>query len=299
MATIPQIRGALLEEAVLFLLGKVGYSIVDVDDENSAEESGLWKGPAGLFVAGRGTWHQIDALASFDHTPAFMYPLRLMVEAKCYKPGSAVGLPVVRNSVGVLKDISENYFTTENDIQVARYNYHAAIFSTSGYTQPAVDYALAHQIFLIQYKNVPIIQPLIEALLSFDEECITDMGKENMSNISKYYRELLINKEQDFPGILTEYGRYVLEESYQSIKNIKGSYFGMLQGRWPIHMLRYEPLFAEDFKEDIISCKIIIDELGALKITPRNAYLRNYQEDALEFDLPKPIAKLIMSSWGD
>lgn len=150
MAKISQIRGALLEEVVLFLLEKVGYSIIEFDPAQRPEETGLNGGHSGLEVKGRGTWHQIDALATFDYSPAFMYPLRLMVEAKCYKKDK-VGIEVARNAVGILKDISENYFTLNvrrrNVVQVPRYNYHSAIFSTSGFTSGAVEYSLAHQVF--------------------------------------------------------------------------------------------------------------------------------------------------------
>ena len=103
MASIGQLRGALLEEAVSHLLETVGYRLLDEGDE------GVSMGSAGLNVRGRGSQHQIDCIAGFDATPAFMYPLRLVVEAKCLN--KKVGLSVVRNSVGVIKDISENYFT--------------------------------------------------------------------------------------------------------------------------------------------------------------------------------------------
>src|SRR6478609_3069628 len=99
------VRGALLEEFVLYLLEKVGYRVV------KAGEHGTYKGATGLEVQGRGERHQIDALAAYDHSPAFMYPLRLLVEAKCYRGRYPVQIGVVRNAVGVHKDISENYFT--------------------------------------------------------------------------------------------------------------------------------------------------------------------------------------------
>src|ERR1035438_7248250 len=121
-------RGAILEELVLYLLKMVGYRVVEAPSE------GTRGGHSGLEVKGRGAWHQIDALAAFDLTPAFMYPLRLMVEAKCYSSRSPVGIEVVRNSVGVLKDIAENYFTflpsrgDQTAIPVPRFNYYSAIF---------------------------------------------------------------------------------------------------------------------------------------------------------------------------
>jgi hypothetical protein len=111
MATITQIRGALLEEAVLFLLRKVGYETYDPAALSLSQLQHMRAGHSGLEVRGRGTWHQLDAFALWKHSPAFMYPLHLMVEAKCYASYRPVGVAVPRNSVGVLKDISENYFT--------------------------------------------------------------------------------------------------------------------------------------------------------------------------------------------
>jgi hypothetical protein len=69
-----QARGIIFEEIVLLLLERVGYRIV------VAPEDGTKTGPSGLEVQGRGEWHQVDALAAFDHAPPFMYPLRLVLE---------------------------------------------------------------------------------------------------------------------------------------------------------------------------------------------------------------------------
>ena len=104
MASITQIRGLLLEEIVLYLLEKVGYRII-----NSGAD-GTRIGSVGLEVQGRGEWHQIDALAAFDYTPSFMYPLRLIVEAKCYNIRHPVQIEVASNSLGFLRDLTENYF---------------------------------------------------------------------------------------------------------------------------------------------------------------------------------------------
>lgn len=82
MATVAQIKGAIFEEAVLFLLEKVGYKTVR-HPADSVDTSDLRNG-TGLKVQGRGAWHQIDALAEQEQTPAFTFPLRLLLEAKCY-----------------------------------------------------------------------------------------------------------------------------------------------------------------------------------------------------------------------
>src|SRR5262245_44809312 len=103
MARLTNIRGMLLEEALLRLLEGTGYRTVLAP----AHDPTLRDGPAGLKVRGRGSDHQIDAISDFQAPPPFSHPQRLLVEAKCFDPGVRVGLPVVREAVGVLKDVSE------------------------------------------------------------------------------------------------------------------------------------------------------------------------------------------------
>jgi hypothetical protein len=306
MASIPQIRGALLEEAILFLLEKVGYTIIEFDPSQPPEETGLNGGHSGLEVRGRGTWHQIDALVSFDQSPAFMYPLRLMVEAKCYQERRPVGIEVARNAVGVLKDISENYFTVPDrrgsSVQVPRYNYHSAIFSTSGFTSGAVEYSLAHQVFLIQYENVPVIQPLIDAIMDFDESCVTSTRKRVLSEIRRLYRNALRDRvyQIDSPNLITDIGLDLIEKSMvRSVRRIEGSYFGMLQGRWPMHLLTSTPLPAQAFQSDTIECRLTGYESGEWKFTPLNFRPNHPQWFELQFHLPEAIAVLVSENWGD
>lgn len=303
MANISQIRGVLLEEAILFLLEEVGYSIIEFDPSQSPEKTGLDEGPSGLKVRGRGTWHQIDALASLDYSPPFMYPLRLMVEAKCYKKKNPIGIEVARNAVGVLKDIAENYFTVPSQsgsvVQIPRFNYHSAIFSTSGFTSGAVEYSLAHQVFLIQYENVPVIQPLINAIMNFNDQCITSSGIENLSEIRKLYRCALRGRtpQNDPLEFITLQGLLLIDDSMAAVKQIKGSYFGMLQGRWPMHLLTSEPLPAKVFESDNIRCRLVGNELGAWKFIPLNDDPSQWFE--LQFNLPETIADFISENWED
>ena len=78
--TNEQLRGALLEEAILPLLQHSGYAVVVQPDGDPT----LQPGKAGLEVVGRGAWHQIDAIADFKLTPPFSNPHRLLIEAKFY-----------------------------------------------------------------------------------------------------------------------------------------------------------------------------------------------------------------------
>lgn len=309
MVNIVQVRGALLEEAILFLLSMVGYETYDPDALQEHQLKYMRPGGSGLEVRGRGTWHQIDAFALLKHSPAFMYPLHLMIEAKCYAPGRPVQVAVPRNSVGVLKDISENYFTysrrgNRQPIRGPRYNYTAAIFSTSGFTQGAVEYAVAHQIFLIQYENVPVIQPLIDAIRQFDRSCVLENSGELrvIAAARRYYRQclgLLPNDEMEAEG-LTDRGQALLRGSAtDACQAIQGSYFGMLQGQWPLHLLRRQPLPAEAFRGDVVQCRVQGNGRGEWKFVPSQIEPNDPAWFELEFNLPPLIAELVGENWDD
>jgi len=302
------IRGAILEEVVLYLLTLVGYRIV------LPGENGTKLGHSGLEVQGRGEWHQIDALAAFDKTPAFMYPLRLMVEAKCYDYHRLVGIGVVRNSVGVQKDISENFFThdngtgqSSNSIQIPIYNYHTAIFSTSGYTKNAQRYALAHQIFLIQYQSVQILRPIIDAILNFTIDHFARNPENSPKRIQAIRSEIrsglrmpLSEPEYDRSVFSEEGQAYLYERLISPLRDIKGSYFGVLQGRWPMHLVSLHELPAGPFEDvDEIRCKVYGFESDTWSFSPIG-----YREGEpgwfrLEFDLPEEIARLVGESRHD
>src|SRR5262245_13942324 len=106
-----------------------GYKTV----ERAGSDPTLHDGPAGLVVLGRGGRHQIDAVADFSITPAFSYPQRLLLEAKCYSDKYPVGLEITRNAVGVLKDSCEYWVPGVDGFPAkARYHYQYALFSASG-----------------------------------------------------------------------------------------------------------------------------------------------------------------------
>lgn len=309
MMHVSAVRGLILEEAVLRLLKIVGYRIV------RAGEEGTRSGHSGLEVLGRGEWHQIDALAAFDRTPAFMYPLRLMVEAKCYSPTYPIGIAVVRNSVGVLKDISENYFTYqplapgESTVQAPRFNYYSAIFSASGYTTGAQKYAIAHQIFLIQYKRIGVLIPVIDAIRSFTADLLrVDSGNGDDGSIGARLRNdirQLLESNGDAPwnrlGGLTEGGfEFLRERIVRPLSEIEGSYFGMLQGKWPMHLLSAKSLPIEVFADsDEVLCRVYGRDSDRWSFVPVDVREGEANWFRLEFDIPEEIVGLVQSVRSD
>ena len=160
MARIQNVRGMLLEEALLNLLESSGYKTIDTPGVDPT----LGDGPAGLKVRGRGSDHQIDAIADFRIHPPFSHPQRLLAEAKCFDSSDKVGLPIVHEAVGVLKDVSEHWVTTGKTFPKARYHYQYAIFSATGYTSDAQRYAFAQDIYLIPLAASQFLTPVVEAI---------------------------------------------------------------------------------------------------------------------------------------
>lgn len=293
-------RGAILEELVLHLLRMVGYRVIKPGDDEATRA-----GKAGLELRGRGGWHQIDAMAAFDQTPAFMYPLRLLVEAKCYKRGHPVGIEIARNAVGVLKDISEEYSVHTvhgHQVRVPRWNYHAAIFSTSGYTSGAQRYALAHQVFLIQYERVALLRPVIDGLLSLKEEHFRAGagadGTRGTLAVRTIVEEMLVHKTLRAhvdASPFTEIGEeHLRTQIVQPLLGVGGSYFGTLQGRWPMHLLSKKALPADVFDgRDEVACKIYGKQARTWSFAPTGKKEGEPGWFRLEFDLPDEIVAIL------
>jgi hypothetical protein len=142
------LRGYLLEEALAWLLRNTGYRLLV--HKNQDPDELVMKGDT-LFVQGRGTTHQVDVLGEFALTPAFSLPIRMFIEAKFYR--DPCKLPVVRNAHGVIHDVNENFVHTSGSRPRRRYQYAYALFSASGFTDPAQAYALAQQISLVDLSG--------------------------------------------------------------------------------------------------------------------------------------------------
>lgn len=165
------LRGYLLEEALAYLIRHTGYTLL-VDKSQDPLE--LENRGQGLVVKGRGSEHQADVLGELNWIPAFTYPIRLFIEAKYRSRRTGIGS--VRNAVGILEDINQNYFSLPNiNMLTKRYTYNYALFSTSGFSQGAVNMAVAHRISLIDLST-----PDFEELRnSIDESAEAIIGQAN------------------------------------------------------------------------------------------------------------------------
>lgn len=104
------IKGTLFEVAIMYLLQQNSFSRIQVkvNGKNTAVDRIRETRERFIELKGRGEWHQIDCPCEYDYISPFMYPIRLIGEVKYHN--QPIDKDAIRNFIGVLKDISENYF---------------------------------------------------------------------------------------------------------------------------------------------------------------------------------------------
>jgi hypothetical protein len=148
--SLSALRGYVLEELLAWLLQESGYTLLVAE---SQDPIALCSGPNGLRVRGRGVDHQVDVLGELRQEIPFSLPVRLFLEAK-FRTGP-VGLPEVRNALGVINDVNEHYSAAivASAKSYERFHYRYALFSASGFTADAQGFALAQQISLVDLSG--------------------------------------------------------------------------------------------------------------------------------------------------
>lgn len=281
MAAINNLRGMLLEEALLYLLRKSGYTTID----NAGTDPTLVNGRSGLEVKGRGEKHQIDAIADYKASPPFCNPQRLLVEGKMYDSNYPVGLPVIRNAVGVLKDINEFFYSSdiENEPSKNRYHYTYGIFSASGYRTSAVRYAYAHDIYLIPVAQSHFFRPVVNTIRSINADDLRNSGLK-IQTLRNIVRENFRSDIETSISISEAELNYKLNEYIKECKKIGFAFIAIAGNSFPI-LLIPSPNFNLSELYSIDFYRIRYDQNGW--------YLEDGEERRLfSFDLPAELFKL-------
>ena len=295
MPTVAQIHGMLLEEALLHLLRFSGYRPVM---SNGADPT-LRQGTAGLEVLGRGEHHQIDAIADFTIPQPFVNPARLLIEAK-FKD-SAVGIEIVRNAVGVLKDVSEYWVTpalagrgpaAARPRQQPRYHYQYALLASSGFTENAQRYAVAHDVYLIPFERAGFFQPVMVAIRACapndgatDRRRGVEMGID-LSELRRRVRESLARGRQlNVGGVVDPDISAALAVAVQAIRRVEYAVLAVALGRVPLVLTPAPDVNLGDI-EGVIPVRIYWDDDAW--------YLRRVGAGGLEealfsFDVPETL----------
>jgi hypothetical protein len=178
-----QAAGYLFEIEIMDLLRESGY--VEVKEEK---------------LEGRGTKHQIDAYGIYSIPVPFTYPIRLIAEAKCYE--KSIELPLIRSFLGVITDISQNYFVKRGDRGIKRrFLDTGCFFTTAPFTKPSQDFAWAHNIFLVSFHGIWHIEEIKKKIKHFlNTQEIQKAGKLSKESLIANYE---LWKQQDNQELIT------------------------------------------------------------------------------------------------
>lgn len=158
--------------------------------------------------------------------PAFTFPLRVFVEAKCRI--GRTGIAEIRNAVGVLDNINQNYSPVrERKALLQRYTYRYALFSTSGFTSTAADMGLAHQISLVDLSG-PDFQDLRDLLDDLADWILTE--QRSTSRINNYE---LDEDSNDTEEIIRG------KESHSLVRLLR-KHIRTVLGTWPLGQALYD-----------------------------------------------------------
>lgn len=273
-----KIRGYLFEIVILQLLENNGFSLiketqrgrVKIDRKNFVE------------LKGRGTWHQIDCPMNCNFTIPFMYPIRLLGEVKFYS--GQINKDKIREYIGVMKDIQENYFGLKNVTKLPqRFIEVGAYFSANGFSSEAELLAYAHGIKTLSYKNNHIIndiKTIIEELemhhIDYDK-ISGDRFSEFMQRLRDFFSDSDIENSTYYNNLESFFvGDYkdLLKKLYEAIvEKIKSSFVGYSDTGFSFHFISEEEFPDEVFENtDTANCEIYFDEIGNIDNKKKSEY---------------------------
>lgn len=193
------VKGKLFEFFVCKLLLTCGF--------RQAVEDGLlvFKGKPGTMIQGLGQAHNADVLLEPPFQTPFYFSTRLLVECKCYS--DKVGLPIIRNALGLRTDINNFDIVTEDILKnrrssyttkctcypMKRYSYQVAVASFDGFKSTAISFAQAHRIPLISFSESLLFARIRDIILDVDQRAIED--EEYAKCVLDYLKEYQYERE--------------------------------------------------------------------------------------------------------
>jgi len=287
MVSINQIRGMLLEEVILSLLQKTGYKTV----ESIGNDGTLTEVSAGLAVKGRGTNHQIDAIADSLIQHPFSNPQRLLLEAKCYAVRRLVGIDVLRNAFGVLQDVNEYWVPSQSaSTERKRYHYQYAVFATSEFTKPVQEYAFAHDIYIVPLAKSAFLAPILNAIQQFPVTFLASHSNSRLKDLRTAVRNSLLYNTDEISELFprSDARHNALRQLIRENDKISGAFIATLGNSFPIFLV---PKSAEilDSIPQHQTIRIYWDNNGW--------YLKSQSGKLLfSFDLPKQLFEMYASN---
>ncbi len=295
-----QLRGYLFEVIIRLLLKKSKWNLVSKKENGRVRihNDNEYK----IEIKGRGTWHQIDNPCIFSGRIPFIFPLRLLGEAKFYKNG--VSKDKIRAFITVIKDISENYFIDNNAQNLPiRYTDIGVFFSAKGFQEEATNLAFVHGIQTISYKTNFEMNLIVDKIEQLEIKCLSCKNTISSGRLVKFMEDIekvIDNYEHYINYFIQHYddnrnsiyeNRGYLKELSDVVKSLQTSFFGITSTGILLNFLSKEPFPEELFREvDEQLCKIFYNEGLNMWLE----FSEDEEKRRFYFDIPYGLEEIIL-----
>lgn len=191
----------------------------------------------------------------------------------------------IREFIGVIKDIQENYFSTDNDEYTeSRVSELGVYFSASGFDDNAERLAFAHNIKTVSYKNNLVIDKICSIISELERNYIyakhvlaRGVFNDFYEDFSAYLDENLsanffTNKYLNADGI-----ENLIDDLLIMYKSIKANFVATTSNGVFLHFLGYEAFPDDLFTDtDIQSCEVYYDRNSYYMIFSADNYNRRF-----------------------
>ncbi len=260
-----QLKGYLFEMIIMELLRKNRFIEVNVSEEPHERVRMIRDGF--IEFKGRGCWHQIDCPCDYCGLIPFSYPLRILGEVKFYR--NPLQKKHIREYIGVIKDIQENYFVADGvNVQdfYPRKLEIGVFFSANGFQAEAEKLAYAHGIKTVSYENNYLINRIKVLVEELERHCLSVecMNSDVWGQFRQDFRDGIRYGYYYNSPISHAYlgGRYmrVIRDIHESLSEIRTSFIATTATGVFLHFVS-ESVFPERlFREtDEGSCSVYYD----------------------------------------
>lgn len=199
------VKGKLFEFFVCKLLIFCGFKPVNKDGLL------IYDGKPGTMIQGFGQPHNADVLLEPPFQTPFYFSTRLLIECKCYS--EKIGLPVIRNALGLREDINRLDIVTKDILEnrkvsrttkptsypMKRYSYQVGVASINGFKDTAFSFAQTHRIPLISFAENRMFKNIRQCIDDIEQNARED------ENYAKYVLEFLKTNINDLYLDYTNY----------------------------------------------------------------------------------------------
>lgn len=234
-------------------------------------------------VYGRSGEHGIYSYAKINIATAFVHPVRVLCQYKYYAKNK-VELAHIRDFEGVMADVSEcnyamkSYSPNRAGMNIAdRYTNIGCFFSVTAFSRAAQEYAWAHNIFLMSFEKIEILQPMLDDI----EKFVESLNENTITNITR-------------DELIDGYYNYCKSNSLKYC-NIKGG-IAVLNGSYPVLMLGANDWLTAISDEADMSenGRVIVEQTVRTKNQFETKFDVTLKETNLEFSVPNAVMEKLM-----